>query len=100
MNAKLEKTVIMEKKPELTLKEYFMSEDNNLDPFDNSNPSPIDEGSGDDIDLPIEPDGIVLKGSIYYTINTPSKAPWIINCPGLMLHRGNYLNNFFSEKTS
>ena len=51
----------------------------------------------ENVDVPVNPDEVMLKGSIFYTTNTPSKAPWILNCPGLLLHRGNYLNNFFSE---
>ena len=52
----------------------------------------------ENVDVPVETEGIKLKGSIYYSQNTLARAPWIINCPGLMLHRGNYLNNYFSKK--
>ena len=52
----------------------------------------------ENIDIPIRSDNINLKGSIYYTTNTPSKAPWIINLAGMMDHRESYFVKFYSEK--
>ncbi len=52
----------------------------------------------ENIDIHIKSDNIDLKGSIYYTSKTPVKAPFIINLPGFMNHRENYLVKFFSEK--
>lgn len=50
------------------------------------------------IDIPIKLGNINLKGSIYFSSNTPSKAPWIINCPGLPEHRESYFVKFYSNK--
>ncbi len=50
------------------------------------------------VDIPVELDNIFLKGSIYYTSNTPVKAPWLINLAAFMHSRENYLVKFFSEK--
>jgi len=52
----------------------------------------------ENIDIPIVSDNVTLKGSIYSTSNTPSKAKWIINLAGFMNHRESYLVKFFSEK--
>lgn len=52
----------------------------------------------ENIDIHVKSDGINLKGSIYYTSKTPIKAPFLLNLPGFMNHRDNYLVNFFSEK--
>ncbi|UCD02372.1 MAG: alpha/beta fold hydrolase [Promethearchaeota archaeon] len=52
----------------------------------------------ENIDIPVRSDNIILKGSIYFRLNTPSKAPFIINLPGFMHHRGNFLVKFFSER--
>lgn len=52
----------------------------------------------ENIDIPIESDHINLKSTIYYSSNTPSKAPWIVNLAGFMNHRKSYLVKFFSEK--
>ena len=52
----------------------------------------------ENIDIPVESDNFNLKGSIYYTSKTPIKAPFLINLPGFMNHRGNYLVQFFTEK--
>ncbi|MFW9864530.1 MAG: alpha/beta hydrolase family protein [Candidatus Thorarchaeota archaeon] len=52
----------------------------------------------ENIDIPILSDNIALKGSIYSSSNTPSKAKWIINLAGFMNHRESYLVKFFSEK--
>jgi esterase/lipase len=50
------------------------------------------------VDIPILPDNVILKGSIYYSENAPHQAPWIINCPGLLDHRESYFVQFYSEK--
>ncbi len=42
----------------------------------------------EDVDIPINKDSIKLKGSIYYTLRTPLKAPWIIILAGFLAHRG------------
>jgi dipeptidyl aminopeptidase/acylaminoacyl peptidase len=52
----------------------------------------------ENIDIPIKSDNINLKGSIYYTSNTPSKAPWIVNLAGMMDHRESYFVKLYSEK--
>ncbi len=52
----------------------------------------------ENIDIHVKSDNINLKGSIYYTSRTPSKAPFLLNLPGFMNHRDNYLVQFFSEK--
>jgi len=52
----------------------------------------------ENIDIPIKSDHINLKGSIYYTSKTPSKAPWIVNLAGMMDHRESYFVKFYSEK--
>ena len=52
----------------------------------------------ENIDIYIKSDNISLKGSIYYTSRTPEKAPFLLNLPGFMNHRENYLVKFFSEK--
>ncbi|MFX1279997.1 MAG: alpha/beta hydrolase [Promethearchaeota archaeon] len=52
----------------------------------------------ENIDIPVESDNINLKSTIYYSSNTPSKAPWIVNLAGFMNHRKSYLVKFFSEK--
>ncbi len=52
----------------------------------------------EEIDIPIEADNINLKASIYHTSNTPSSAPWIIMCMGLLLHRKNKFVKSFSER--
>ena len=52
----------------------------------------------ENIDIPVRSDNIVLKGSIYFTLNTPPKAPFIVNLPGFMQHRENYLVKFYSER--
>ncbi|TFG29368.1 MAG: alpha/beta fold hydrolase [Promethearchaeota archaeon] len=52
----------------------------------------------ENIDIPIRSDNINLKGSIYYTANTPSKAPWILNLAGMMDHRESYFVKYYSEK--
>ncbi len=52
----------------------------------------------EDIDIPIEEDNINLKGTIYSSKNTPLKAPFIINLPGLGVHQKSSFEKFFSEK--
>ena len=50
----------------------------------------------ENVDIPV--DNINLKGSIYSTSGTPSKAPWIVNLAGFMNHRESYLVKYFTEK--
>ncbi len=52
----------------------------------------------ENIDIPIQSDGIVLKATIYSTKNTAAKAPWIINLPGLQDHRESFFVKFYTEK--
>ncbi len=52
----------------------------------------------ENVDIPIQSDGIILKASIYSTKNTPAKAPWIINLPGLWDHRESVFVKFFTER--
>jgi len=52
----------------------------------------------EDIEIPTKQDGILLKGSIYYTNKKNSKAPFIIILPGFLEHRQNGFVKFFSEK--
>lgn len=57
----------------------------------------------EDVDIPIKTDSIKLKGSIYYTLETPLKAPWIIILAGFLAHRGSdfvkdFINRFVSER--
>ncbi|MFW9939784.1 MAG: alpha/beta hydrolase family protein [Candidatus Thorarchaeota archaeon] len=52
----------------------------------------------ENIDIPVEPDHINLKGTIYYTSNTAQKTPWIVNLAGFMNHRQSFLVKYFSEK--
>lgn len=52
----------------------------------------------ENIDIPVKTEDINLKGSIYYTSNTPNRAPWIINLPGLLDQRESYFVKFYSEK--
>jgi dienelactone hydrolase len=52
----------------------------------------------ENIDIPIKSDNINLKGSIYYSSNTPSKGIWIINMAGMMDHRESYFVKLYTEK--
>ncbi len=52
----------------------------------------------ENIDILVKFDNINLKSSIYFTSNTPPKAPFIVNLAGFMNHRENYLVKFFSER--
>ncbi|MFX0027653.1 MAG: alpha/beta hydrolase [Candidatus Hermodarchaeota archaeon] len=52
----------------------------------------------ENVDIPVESDNINLKGTIYYSTNTPFKAPWIVNLAGFRNHRESYLVKYFSEK--
>lgn len=51
----------------------------------------------ENVDIPIESDNINLKGSIYYSSNTPSKAPWIIVLGGILYHRESKFIKYYSE---
>lgn len=50
------------------------------------------------IDISCEEDNIFLKGTIYFSENTPERAPFIINLAGLYDHRESYFVKYFSEK--
>jgi len=52
----------------------------------------------ENIDIPLKLDNIQLKGSIYYSSNTPSKAPWIIILAGFLAHRGSKFVINFCER--
>jgi esterase/lipase len=52
----------------------------------------------ENINIPINLDNIKLKGSIYSTSNTPSKAPWIIILGGFLEHRGSTFVKIYIEK--
>jgi len=52
----------------------------------------------ENFDVPIKEDNINLKGSLYYTSETPKKAPFLINLAGLLDHRDSYFVKFFCEK--
>ncbi|MHA2005951.1 MAG: alpha/beta hydrolase family protein [Promethearchaeota archaeon] len=52
----------------------------------------------ENIDILVKSDKFNLKGSIYYTSKTPTKAPFLLYLPGFRHHRGNYLVKFFTEK--
>jgi len=52
----------------------------------------------ENIEIPVVADDILLKGSIYFTPNTPSKAPWIINFAGLYDHRESYFVKYYTER--
>ena len=52
----------------------------------------------ENVDIPIKTDGIILKGSIYFSSNTPLKAPWIINLPGYPEDRESYFVRYYSDK--
>jgi predicted alpha/beta-fold hydrolase len=52
----------------------------------------------ENIDIPIESDELTLKGSIYFSPNTGSEAPWIINLAGLYDHRESYFVKLYTEK--
>ncbi|TFG08573.1 MAG: hypothetical protein EU539_02040 [Promethearchaeota archaeon] len=52
----------------------------------------------ENVDIPVEKAGINLKSSIYFNSNTPSRAPWIINCAGLYDNRNSPFVQIFTEK--
>ncbi|MFX1379216.1 MAG: alpha/beta hydrolase family protein [Promethearchaeota archaeon] len=52
----------------------------------------------ENIEIPIIADKVILKGSIYYTSKTPSKAPWVIILAGFLAHRGSDFVKVFIEK--
>jgi len=54
--------------------------------------------SVENIEIPIESDMINLKGSIYFSPKTPTKAPWLINLAGLYDNRESYFVKFYTEK--
>ena len=52
----------------------------------------------EDVDIPVNGGEILLKGTIYFSKNTPQKAPWLIVATGLMGNRSSYFPNYFIEK--
>jgi len=52
----------------------------------------------ENVDIPVPSDSINLKASIYYSSDTPYKAPFIINCPALYEHRESKFVKSFTEK--
>ncbi|MFX0041452.1 MAG: alpha/beta hydrolase family protein [Candidatus Hodarchaeota archaeon] len=52
----------------------------------------------ENIDIPVNSGNIALKGSIYYTLDTPSKAPFIVILGGLWDHRETPFVKSHSEK--
>ncbi|MFX0075620.1 MAG: alpha/beta hydrolase family protein [Candidatus Hermodarchaeota archaeon] len=52
----------------------------------------------ENIDIPIKGENLFLKGSIYSNLNTPQKAPFIINLAGLMDHRESYFVRYYTDK--
>lgn len=52
----------------------------------------------ENIDIPVDSGNINLKGSIYYTSDTPSKAPFIIILGGLWDHRETPFVKTYTEK--
>ncbi|MFX1568441.1 MAG: alpha/beta hydrolase family protein [Promethearchaeota archaeon] len=52
----------------------------------------------ENIEIPITNDNIQLKGSIYYSENQSSKAPFIIILPGFLEHRVSGFVKSYSEK--
>ena len=52
----------------------------------------------ENIDVPIKGEDLFLKGSIFFSPNTPKKAPFVINLAGLLDHRESYFVKYFTEK--
>ena len=52
----------------------------------------------ENIDIPINGENLLLKGSIYSSPYTPKRAPFIINLAGLLDHRESYFVKYFTEK--
>ncbi len=50
------------------------------------------------IDIPIKPDNVILKGSIYSTSQTPQKAPWIITLAAFGGHRNTKFIKSYNER--
>ncbi len=50
------------------------------------------------IDIPIKPDNVILKGSIYSTLQTPPKAPWIITLAAFGGHRNTKFVKSYNER--
>ncbi len=52
----------------------------------------------ENVDIPIKTDNIILKGTIYYSSETPIKAPWVIILAGFLAHRGSdFVKDFISR---
>lgn len=52
----------------------------------------------ENIDISIEGENLNLKGSIYFSSDTPKKAPFVINLAGLLDHRESYFVKYFTQK--
>jgi predicted alpha/beta-fold hydrolase len=52
----------------------------------------------ENIDIPIKSDNVSLKGSIYFTSQTPSKAPWIITLAAFGGHRNTKFIKAYNER--
>lgn len=50
-----------------------------------------------DSEIPMINDNISLKGSIYFKLKTPERAPFIINISGLGNNRNSSFVQYFSE---
>lgn len=50
------------------------------------------------IDIPIKPDNVNLKGSIYFTSRTPPKAPWIVTLAAFGGHRKTKFIKSYNER--
>lgn len=50
------------------------------------------------VDISIKGESIVLKGTIYSTSKVSRRAPWLINCPGLLNTRESSFVKYFSEQ--
>ncbi|GAG84502.1 unnamed protein product, partial [marine sediment metagenome] len=53
----------------------------------------------ENIEIPTKQDGILLKGSLYYTNKKNSKAPFIIILPGFLEHRQSGFVKIFASET-
>lgn len=54
----------------------------------------------ENVDIPILEDNINLKSSIYFSSETPTKAPFIINLPAFRENRDSKFVKFYSESFS
>ena len=52
----------------------------------------------ENIEIPIKENNITLMGSIYFTRNTPLRAPWVVILGGFLEHRESKFVKYFIEK--